>query len=94
MYQKNKEELETLRRFRDEVLFEKEEGIQLVKEYYRIAPGLVKKIEAMPDKERTEILENIYQKILQVLNKIKSGDNEGAIARYYSMVCWVESEVV
>ena len=87
-------ELETLRRFRDEVLFEKEEGIQLVKEYYRIAPGLVKKIEAMPDKERTEILENIYQKILQVLNKIKSGDNEGAIARYYSMVCWVESEVV
>ena len=38
--------------------------------------------------------ENIYQKILQVLNKIKSGENEGAIARYYSMVCWVESKVV
>ncbi|MFR8846282.1 MAG: CFI-box-CTERM domain-containing protein [Waltera sp.] len=36
--------METLRRFRDEVLFEKEEGIQLVKEYYRIAPGLVKKL--------------------------------------------------
>ena len=73
---------------------ENEEGRQLVKEYYRIAPGLVQKIEAMPDKERTEILENIYQKILQVLNKIKSGENEGAIARYYSMVCWVESKVV
>ena len=87
-------ELETLRKFRDEVLKENEEGKQLVKEYYRIAPGLVQKIEAMPDKERTEILENIYQKILQVLNKIKSGDNEGAIARYYSMVCWVESKVV
>lgn len=24
----------------------------------------------------------------------KYGENEGAIARYYSMVCWVESEVV
>ena len=76
------------------MLQENEEGRQLVKEYYRIAPGLVQKIEAMPDKERTEILENIYQKILQVLNKIKSGENEGDIARYYSMVCWVESKVV
>ena len=64
-----------------------------MKEYYHIAPGLVEKIEALPEEESKDILENIYNKVLRVIDKIKANDNEGAIARYYSMVCWVESVV-
>lgn len=86
-------ELEMLRRFRDNVLLINEEGKKLVKEYYHIAPGLVEKIEALPEEESKDILENIYNKVLRVIDKIKANDNEGAIARYYSMVCWVESVV-
>ncbi len=75
------DELQGLRRFRDEVLIKSEEGIRLVKEYYEIAPPIVKAISASPHKD--VVFEGIYSDmILPTLRFIETGNPEAAVSHY------------
>jgi hypothetical protein len=75
------EELTVLRDFRDQVLLQSDEGLALVKEYYAIAPGIVKAIKSQENP--TEVFEGIYREmILPTLEQIKKNDARCAIAIY------------
>jgi hypothetical protein len=75
------EELTVLRDFRDRVLLQSDEGLDLVKEYYAIAPGLIKAIKSQEN--QTEVFEGIYREmILPTLERIKKNDARGAITIY------------
>lgn len=76
-------ELATLRRFRDDYLQNTEEGEHLIKEYYRIAPQIVKKING--DKHRDEYYKSIYHTILRCIESINSHDYMLATKQYYDM---------
>lgn len=75
------EELTGLRNFRDQVLLQSDEGLALVKEYYAIAPGIVKAIKTQEN--QTEVFEGIYREmILPTLEQIQKNDARGAITIY------------
>lgn len=78
------EELTILRRFRDEVLKETEKGIQLINDYYTIAPKLVKMINASD--EKAFIYQSIYECICKCIEAIKQRENEKAVDIYREMV--------
>ena len=74
-------ELTGLRQFRDEVLLTSDEGLALVKEYYAIAPGIVKAIKSYQN--RSAVFEGIYSDmILPTLEQISKQDAQGAIEIY------------
>ncbi len=74
-------ELTVLRKFRDEVLKTSATGKKLIKEYYNIAPGIVKAIAVRSDKKM--IYTKIYeQMILPTIKCIESDDQRGAISIY------------
>lgn len=54
-------ELETLREFRDNYLLKSREGRELVNQYYKIAPALVKHLESSPNKK--ELFKNVFSDI-------------------------------
>lgn len=85
------DELTDLRRFRDTYLQKTPEGRLLVEEYYRIAPGIVVRLKASPEKERW--LEMIYQEIQQVRALIHSGRNDEAVEAYRQMVLRLQNEL-
>ncbi|OYW61698.1 MAG: hypothetical protein B7Z31_02440 [Rhodobacterales bacterium 12-65-15] len=72
-------ELETLRRFRDDVLLETPDGRKLVENYYRVAPALVGLVTEADEKDR------VWSEILLVVTSIELGDNAGAILGYHTM---------
>lgn len=77
-------ELTELRRFRDGVLSGTPEGRALVAEYYRIAPGIVARLKASPEKERW--MQYIYEEIQKVRGLIRDGRSREAVEAYRQMV--------
>lgn len=84
-------ELTDLRRFRDCYLQQTPEGRALVTEYYRIAPGIVDKLKASPEKDRW--MRYIYQKIQSVRTMIHSGQYDEAVEAYRLMVMHLQAEL-
>jgi hypothetical protein len=82
------EELQTLRKYRDKflVLFRPDS----VKEYYRIAPHVVKQINKLPDAHL--IWQTVHQLyIVPAVSMIKAGRNVAAFVRYKAMVEYLRS---
>lgn len=77
-------ELTELRVFRDKVLRQTAEGRLLIDEYYRIAPGIVRRIENDPRKDA--VYDEIYQVLRSCLDAIHRGNDEQAVETYQSMV--------
>jgi len=73
--------LNTLRKFRDTFMSTKPELESLVRYYHDIAPGCVEKLEASPNAK--QIFNGLYTDyILPAVQKIKLGDNDGALLIY------------
>ncbi len=77
-------ELETLRAFRDEYMKATENGAALVEEYYRVAPAIVEKIDASPDKDAHYAY--IYRCVEECLALLAAGKQEETVAAYTAMV--------
>lgn len=84
-------ELQCLRAFRDNYLLKCDGGYLLVQEYYKIAPGIVKKIDA--HEKREEILESIYKKIKVIERSINEEKKSQAVDEYVQMVLKVQKIV-
>ncbi len=80
----NAHELETLRKFRDSYLKKTQWGRELVEEYYRIAPSIVKAIEKDPDKEK--VYKNLLKEIREIVRDIEENKYSQAVQKYKSMV--------
>jgi hypothetical protein len=78
------EELTVLRKFRDDYMRDSPKGNQLVKDYYRIGPQLVKSIEK--DKNKASTYRYIYTCIKKACAKIAMHENESAQTVYTKMV--------
>lgn len=79
------EELQVLRRFRDEYMQESAEGRILVQEYYEIAPKLVSEINSRPNS--TDVYSFIRKAyIAPAVNAAKSGQNADAQLIYTELV--------
>lgn len=77
-------ELNTLRRFRDEYLQNQPEGNRLIDEYYGIAPSIVDKINFR--KDAASIYNSIYKDvILPCVDAINARQYDEALARYKDM---------
>ena len=89
-------ELEAMRFLRDEYLLKSEGGRKMIKEYYEIAPHIVKSINKNERKE--EIYDWIYEKIKHIVKVIENGDFEKAIKNYRKMVSklkrWIKNEEI
>lgn len=78
-------ELKTLREYRDKYLLRKIEGEKAVREYYRVAPRIVRRINQQGN--FYEIYSDLYENdILVALEMIGNNDNERAFQHYKSMV--------
>lgn len=77
-------ELETLRQFRDNYLMKSKRGNQMVEKYYRIAPTIVKRIEA--DNQKAKIFETVYNQIKSACLAIEKGDFSKATRVYKQAV--------
>jgi hypothetical protein len=82
--QDNCYELQTLRKFRDNYLLKSNEGQNLVKEYYFIAPALVKQLEV--DKRKGFLFKEIFEEIRAACNAIELGEYENAKKIYIEAV--------
>ncbi len=85
-------ELTKLREFRDYRLVAMDGGRELIDEYYRTAPELVRRIEARPDRKKIyEILLHDY--IEPCINMIEYGLYESCRHKYVEMVNYVKALV-
>ena len=79
------EELMTLRRYRDSYLASSEDGEELIRMYYDIAPTIVKHIDAQEDSE--QIYGRIWKEYISgCLNLIRDGKPDECRSRYIEMV--------
>lgn len=86
-------ELETFRRFRDEVLAATPEGRELIRTYYDIAPTIVKRIDKEKDHER--IYAEIWEKYLKTCFRYaQDGQNEMCRQLYCEMVTALADQYV
>lgn len=84
-------ELEILRTYRDRYLMADDGGKELVREYYNIAPTIVKRIDRKSDADR--IYFNIWNEYLKpCINFAELGKNEACREKYTEMVKKLESE--
>ncbi|MBU1974805.1 MAG: hypothetical protein KKG59_00200 [Nanoarchaeota archaeon] len=77
-------ELETLREFRDCILLTNEDGRVMVREYYDLAPEIVKRIKRDPLKE--EVFARIFRTIQIITQMIKLGEHKMATNKYKELV--------
>lgn len=78
-------ELEKLRDYRDMVLDKDPDGPAMIKEYYRIAPGIVERINA--DADHKQVYSMLYEKyIVPTVEEFDRGNYSAAKARYAKMV--------
>jgi hypothetical protein len=85
-------ELGLLREFRDNYLAKRPGGEEMIQEYYRRSPVLLRAIEEHPS--GGEILFNLYEKYLsRCIELIECGANEAAVEIYQNMVYHLESAV-
>jgi hypothetical protein len=79
------EELQTLRRFRDEWLAFQPGGQALIERYYEIAPGIVRRLKSSP--LYAHYCEALWQEYLApCLDMIRRGEPEACKQRYTEMV--------
>lgn len=79
------EELTMLRAYRDTYMASTEEGRELVRRYYDIAPTIVHKIDRRSD--AGEIYSGIYEEhLIPCLDSIREGENERCLEQYRGMV--------
>ncbi len=76
-------ELETIRGLRDKYILCQSYGKEMIKDYYKEAPEIVKKINA--SKNSDEILELTYKSVLEIVNLIEMGKNDEAVINYMMM---------
>jgi tetratricopeptide (TPR) repeat protein len=75
------DELETLRKFRDNWVSKNENGPAEIGIYYEIAPQIVEKLDCLPNSK--EIYEKIYQEVvLKCVRFIEEGKEEDAYLLY------------
>ena len=85
-------QLQVLRNFRDTHLRQSKKGKLLIKDYYRIAPNIVRKIEQLPNKE--VFYRNLYETYLsKTITLIEKGRKREAIECYIGMVEFIQHEV-
>ena len=78
-------ELTLLRNYRDNYLYSLEDGEQMIRRYYDVAPSIVKHIDERDDS--TEIYSGIYDTwILPCIRMIENGRNEECRETYEGMV--------
>lgn len=77
-------ELQTLRHFRDTYLLKSDKGKRMVSKYYKVAPAIVKSLEA--DKNNKELFAKIFLQIKSACNAIEQHDFEKATIIYKSAV--------
>lgn len=81
----NCEELTVMRSFRDEWLRNQPDGMALIENYYQVAPTIVKKIDAQPD--RKTIYSGIYENyILPCVKNAKARKFDVSKQIYMNMV--------
>lgn len=74
-------ELQTLRAFRDEWMYQKEDGKKLIKEYYKIAPSIVDEINK--DANAKKVYDDIYfNMVLPCIQLIENKEFEKALELY------------
>lgn len=84
-------ELTTLRNYRDSYLMSSEEGREIVKEYYNIAPTIVKRIDKKTDAD--DIYRGIWEQCLSpCIHLIEENKNEECRVLYSTMVRKLEKE--
>ena len=80
----NAYELETLRHYRDTYLLSQENGRDLVKEYYRIAPQIVRRIQL--DTSFALVYKYIFKQITKACKSIAKNQPDAAKETYSLMV--------
>lgn len=84
-------ELTLLRKYRDTYLAEQEHGSELIREYYDLAPTIVKHINQ--NKNRSEIYEYIWRRYLNpCISMIEANENEECRELYSRMVRELQKE--
>ncbi len=76
-------ELTVLRRFRDAILLPEPSGRAAVMDYYKMAPEIVKSIEARDDANR--VWQAVYVEIQRAVSLILSGNFNQAFSHYQQM---------
>lgn len=79
-------ELVVLRAFRDDVMLKHPEWSQLVADYYRLAPAIVKRIRNMPDGGREFFMRLNVQYLKPSIRAVLAGDYSEAVRIYSKMV--------
>lgn len=77
-------ELETMRYLRDEYLAKSAKGREMIREYYEIAPRIVKAIKRQANDH--EIFCRVFRDIKKVVSLINTGNSKEAIKEYKKMV--------
>lgn len=84
-------ELTLFRNYRDGYLMEQPEGEQVIREYYDVAPTIVKRINQLP--ERDKIYQSIWDMYLEpCMSMIEKGENESCKELYMEMVRKLEEK--
>lgn len=81
-------ELTTLRRYRDQVLKNNEQGRLLIEFYYKEAPRIVKQIKK--SEKRKEICDWIYQQVQRVIKEYEGGKTVESMTDYLFMMYKVD----
>lgn len=85
-------ELETLRKFRDEVLKKTDSGRKIINDYYSIAPEISLKLMNHKDKKCIAVFMNNHY-IKPILSLIKHKDYNHAINMYIEMVRYIKNAI-
>lgn len=85
-------ELQSLRIFRDTYLNNTQDGKNLIKEYYQIAPGILKAIENRGDSHQilVELFDNLVKPTVELIEK---GNYETAVAHYKNCVLQLKNKL-
>lgn len=85
------EELTTLRSFRDNYIMNLPGGLELIREYYQVAPGILERIYEHNESER--ILTFLYEHlVLPAVKMILKGEDEQALTLYRNWVAKLMNE--
>lgn len=82
-------ELQTLRSFRDNYLLKTSENTKLVKQYYSVAPKIVRQLEA--DQNKGKLIEKIFKEITKACKAIEKQKFEEAKSIYKSAISFIFS---
>lgn len=79
------EELNALRKYRDEYLILDEDGAEIIREYYRVAPLILKSVEN--DKSSTDLFKSLYNDYIAIIcDDLRNNNHLKAKKAYIEMV--------